>query len=1327
MAFPSPKNQNILFHYSIVFILLFIVASPGAMSAQTSTSLPQKFARSIFCTVNNFLGIKSCEPLKGAPKADPVASRSFIPVDAEPPQIIQNITQPVIERTLHTREIINQILPDQKNETVEQAENFLAQFSRQLEQLSQNLYTAPSHIYDDTALWRAISLMNAGSASASSRSSDQSLAFNAGSSILTISSGNSVDLSALSGGGGGAGSDDQTLTAATYNTSSKELSISIENGNTVTIDLSDLIDDADASATNEIQGLSLAGDSLSISATSTAIDLSPYLDDTTLSELEVDAFVGDNGYLTSEVDGSITNEIQDLQLSGNSLTITDNGTATTIDLSPYLDNTDTLSGLACSSNEIAKWNGSAWGCSADASGTGGTDDQTIDSFSLSANIISLSLEGDGEAAKTIDLTAYVNTDTQLNESQVDNFVANNGYLTVETDDQTIDTFGLVGDTLSLSLESDGEAAKTVDLSSYAKDSDLHAAITLSGAFDYFTLVGQNIVRGAIDLATDITGTLSIGNGGTGATTTALARSNLGLAIGANVQAFDSDTSLIGQTIETSEITNGTILGADLNLTDITLADFTNDQSFITDGNSNWDNSYGFITDANDTVSGSELDGVFSTTGFLIRTGVGTYGILNDNSTNWNTAFGWGDHATEGYLTGITGQSIKTLSDVYSSMTPIDGQVLTFDTTNGWQAEDAGSGSLFTDGGTSTYLSSLTDNLGIGTTTPTSLLQLVSAADAAIGFQTNISVSSSGTQTFNYTGSEQTWVVPAGVTSITVDARGARGGGDGGNGGRIEVTATTTPGETLYIYVGSTAGYNGGGSGGSGYFSASSGGGASDIRQISNALGDRIVVAGGGGAKGAANSFIGSLGGSGGAGGGFGGGGNGGEAPLFTASGDPGGTGSSGSGAGAGSGTSGSIGAGGGGAVASGSQNQGAGGGGGGGGYNGGGGGAGGDWASGGGGGGGSSYPSTGTHTVGYQNGDGQVIISYSSSSTQDVDWVLGTDRSQEGFFKLAASTALGTSDLLTINPSGNVGIGNSNPVYPLHMGSGAYVSAGGSWTNASSRDLKENFISLNPTDILTSINALDISQWNYKAEDASVLHIGPIAQDFFAEFGLGGSDVSISTIDTAGVALIGIQALSHKYEDMFAGLSITKDGTLIVLNLEADNLKTNNFCLGSTCIDEAEFRDLLDLEPRDEASTIANEPAKSPDPINDTPADNQEEPLEVTAPSTTPLQDASDQIEQATSTDEQVTVLPHLSGEDQTLEDEANEIPVEADTVIVEEPQSEEQTEDTEIVQITEPEPAPKPTPEAESDPEPIDQAPVIENSPELNPSAEDTEAAPDN
>ena len=52
-------------------------------------------------------------------------------------------------------------------------------------------------------------------------------------------------------------------------------------------------------------------------------------------------------------------------------------------------------------------------------------------------------------------------------------------------------------------------------------------------------------------------------------------------------------------------------------------------------------------------------------------------------------------APSGVLTPSS--SIKALSDVYSTMAPTDGQVLTYDTTNGWQAETAAAGA--TGGGT----------------------------------------------------------------------------------------------------------------------------------------------------------------------------------------------------------------------------------------------------------------------------------------------------------------------------------------------------------------------------------------------------------------------------------------------------------------------------------------------------------------------------------------------------------------------------------------------------------------------------------------------------
>ena len=52
-----------------------------------------------------------------------------------------------------------------------------------------------------------------------------------------------------------------------------------------------------------------------------------------------DSIIGGTSF--TEVDGSVTNEIQDLQLVGNLLSLNNNGAATTIDLSPYLDNTNT--------------------------------------------------------------------------------------------------------------------------------------------------------------------------------------------------------------------------------------------------------------------------------------------------------------------------------------------------------------------------------------------------------------------------------------------------------------------------------------------------------------------------------------------------------------------------------------------------------------------------------------------------------------------------------------------------------------------------------------------------------------------------------------------------------------------------------------------------------------------------------------------------------------------------------------------------------------------------------------------------------------------------
>ena len=54
---------------------------------------------------------------------------------------------------------------------------------------------------------------------------------------------------------------------------------------------------------------------------------------------------------------------------------------------------------------------------------------------------------------------------------------------------------------------------------------------------------------------------------------------------------------------------------------------------------------------------------------------------------------------------------------------------------------------------------------------------------------------------------------------------------------------------------------------------------------------------------------------------------------------------------------------------------------------------------------------------------------------------------------------------------------------------------------------------------------MPITSWSYKAEEPSVRHIGPMAQDFYEAFGLGLDNKHITTIDEGGVALAAIQGL----------------------------------------------------------------------------------------------------------------------------------------------------------------------------------------------------------
>ena len=146
-----------------------------------------------------------------------------------------------------------------------------------------------------------------------------------------------------------------------------------------------------------------------------------------------------------------------------------------------------------------------------------------------------------------------------------------------------------------------------------------------------------------------------------------------------------------------------------------------------------------------------------------------------------------------------------------------------------------------------------------------------------------------------------------------------------------------------------------------------------------------------------------------------------------------------------------------------------------------------------------------------------------------------------GFFATGGANCKGVGNIIRVMgehgfsvdwgpPTGNGGgafwveINDLTPGRPINTYTNAYLSAGGAWTNNSDRNKKEHFAAVDAQRVLAELVALPITQWNYKVEPA-VLRMGPVAQDFYAAFGLGQDDLTIAQTDEAGVAFAAIQGL----------------------------------------------------------------------------------------------------------------------------------------------------------------------------------------------------------
>ena len=95
------------------------------------------------------------------------------------------------------------------------------------------------------------------------------------------------------------------------------------------------------------------------------------------------------------------------------------------------------------------------------------------------------------------------------------------------------------------------------------------------------------------------------------------------------------------------------------------------------------------------------------------------------------------------------------------------------------------------------------------------------------------------------------------------------------------------------------------------------------------------------------------------------------------------------------------------------------------------------------------------------------------------------------------------------------------------------AAGGGAWASISDSNRKANRLNIDGEAVLNKLSNIWLGSWNYKTQDKTMRHYGPMAQEFFAAFGndgLGviGNDTTLATSDVDGVTLIAVKALIER-------------------------------------------------------------------------------------------------------------------------------------------------------------------------------------------------------
>ncbi len=128
----------------------------------------------------------------------------------------------------------------------------------------------------------------------------------------------------------------------------------------------------------------------------------------------------------------------------------------------------------------------------------------------------------------------------------------------------------------------------------------------------------------------------------------------------------------------------------------------------------------------------------------------------------------------------------------------------------------------------------------------------------------------------------------------------------------------------------------------------------------------------------------------------------------------------------------------------------------------------------------------------------------------------------------------GSEDRIIIDRDGNVGIGTNRPAHPLEMASGANVTAGGVWTNASSARYKENITELGLEEALETLWELTPVRFNYIVDEGDE-YVGFIAEDV-PDLVASKDRRGLSPMDIVAVLTRALQGQQKKIDELEARL-----------------------------------------------------------------------------------------------------------------------------------------------------------------------------------------------